>query len=226
MALGSLARRPTVLIVLHQEHSTPGRIGLALKAMGVRLDIRRPSCGEPLPGDVLADHDGVVAFGGPMGANDTLDLGQARDRMARNPARREQTAVGPLLLARKCWPARSALGSSVTTTSAARDCRRLLPDRASTPSGDRLCSAQFPRTALPMALQDGFDLPEGTELLAVGGANFPNQAYRYGRHAVGLQFHPEVTYHMMCRWTHRGAERLDPARGAEPPRASRRLVPA
>ena len=40
------------------------------------------------------------------------------------------------------------------------------------------------------------------------GANFPNQAYRYGQHAVGLQFHPEVTYHMMCRWTHRGAERM------------------
>ncbi|MGH6799222.1 MAG: glutamine amidotransferase, partial [Roseiarcus sp.] len=43
MAMGSLARRPTVLIVLHQEHSTPGRVGAALKAMGARLDIRRPS---------------------------------------------------------------------------------------------------------------------------------------------------------------------------------------
>ena len=42
----SHARRPTVLIVLHQEHSTPGRVGLALRAMGVRLDIRRPSVGE------------------------------------------------------------------------------------------------------------------------------------------------------------------------------------
>jgi hypothetical protein len=41
MPLGNLARRPTVLIVLHQEHSTPGRIGIALKAMEVRLDIRR-----------------------------------------------------------------------------------------------------------------------------------------------------------------------------------------
>src|SRR6185437_6874868 len=53
-----------------------------------------------------------------------------------------------------------------------------------------------------------FDLPDGAELLATGRADFPNQAYRYGRHAVGLQFHPEVTYHMMCRWTHSGAERL------------------
>ena len=48
MTLGSLARRPTVLIVLRQEHSMPGGVGIALKAMDVRLDIRRPSCGEPL----------------------------------------------------------------------------------------------------------------------------------------------------------------------------------
>ena len=72
MPMGSLARRPTVLIVLHQEHSSPGRVGAALKAMGARLDIRRPSCGEPLPA-TLADHSGVVVFGGPMGANDTLE---------------------------------------------------------------------------------------------------------------------------------------------------------
>ena len=32
--MASFARRPVVLIVLHQEHSTPGRVGLALKAMG------------------------------------------------------------------------------------------------------------------------------------------------------------------------------------------------
>ena len=72
MPMASLARRPTVLIVLHQEHSTPGRIGAVLKAMGVRLDIRRPSLGDPLP-ETLADHAGVIVFGGPMGANDTLD---------------------------------------------------------------------------------------------------------------------------------------------------------
>jgi hypothetical protein len=35
-----------------------------------------------------------------------------------------------------------------------------------------------------------------------------SQTKRYGLRAVGLQFHPEVTYHMICRWTHRRAERL------------------
>ena len=45
-------------------------------------------------------------------------------------------------------------------------------------------------------------------MLASGEGDFPVQAYRYGRNAVALQFHPEVTYQMMCRWTTRGAERL------------------
>ena len=45
--------RPTpllpVLIVLHQETSTPGRVGNALRALGHPLDIRRPRFGDPLP---------------------------------------------------------------------------------------------------------------------------------------------------------------------------------
>ncbi len=75
------------------------------------------------------------------------------------------------------------------------------------PAADRLCSAQFPRFVYQWHF-DGFDLPDGAELLASGGPEFPNQAFRYGRSAIALQFHPEVTYQMMCRWTIHGAERL------------------
>ena len=64
--------RNAVLMILHQGHSTPGRVGAALDALGVRLDIRRPSLGEPLP-ETLADHAGVMVFGGPMSANDEAD---------------------------------------------------------------------------------------------------------------------------------------------------------
>ena len=58
-----------VLIVLHQEHSTPGRVGQMLEARGLRLDIRRPALGQKLP-ETLANHAGVVIFGGPMMAID------------------------------------------------------------------------------------------------------------------------------------------------------------
>src|ERR1051325_9547975 len=60
---------PPVLIVLHQEHSTPGRVGHALKSRGYPLDIRRPRFDDPLP-ETLADHAGAIVFGGPQSAND------------------------------------------------------------------------------------------------------------------------------------------------------------
>jgi GMP synthase (glutamine-hydrolysing) len=202
MPMGSLARRPTVLIVLHQDHSTPGRIGVALRAIGARLDIRRPSCGEPLP-EKLADHDGVVVFGGPMGANDTLDWVRREIDWLETPLAEDKPLLGLCLGAQMLA---RALGARVFGYDDKRSEIGYYPIEP-TPSGERLCSAQFPRTVYQWH-SDGFDLPEGAELLALGGASFPNQAYRYGRCAVGLQFHPEVTYHMMCRWTHRGAERL------------------
>ena len=40
------------------------------------------------------------------------------------------------------------------------------------------------------------------------GSDFPVEAFRFG-HAFGFQFHPDVTYAMMHRWTTRGHERLD-----------------
>jgi GMP synthase (glutamine-hydrolysing) len=46
-----LAPKPLrpVLIILHQEASSPGRVGNALRALGHGLDIRRPRFGDPLP---------------------------------------------------------------------------------------------------------------------------------------------------------------------------------
>src|SRR5271165_2809354 len=207
--MASLARRPNVLIVLHQEHSTPGRIGRALKAMGARLDIRRPSLGEPLP-KTLDQHDGVVVFGGPMGANDESEWIRREIAWLDVPLAEEKPFLGICLGAQMLA---RALGARVFTYDDKRSEIGYVPI-APLPAGDRLCSEPFPRSVYQWHA-DGFDLPEGAELLATGAEDFPNQAYRYGKSAVGLQFHPEVTYHMMCRWTIRGAERLSRP-GAQP----------
>ena len=200
--MASLARRPVVLIVLHQAHSTPGRVGLALKAMGARLDIRRPSLDEPLP-KTLSEHDGVIVFGGPMGANDPADwIRREIDWFAVPLAERKPLigiCLGAQMLARQ-------LGARVFSYEDKRSEIGYFPIRP-TAAADRLCAERFPRCVYQWH-SDGFDLPSGAELLATGGEDFPNQAYRFGRRAVGVQFHPEVTYHMMCRWTVRGAERL------------------
>ncbi len=194
--------RKKVLIVLHQAHSTPGRVGAILQGLDVRLDIRRPCLGEALP-STLPDHDGAIVFGGPMGANDDCDWVRREIDWLATPLREGKPflgiCLGAQMLARQ-------LGARVFT----------YPDRrgevgytriAPTPHGDQLCAAPFPRSVYQWHF-DGFDLPAGARLLAAGGADFPNQAYAYGARAIGLQFHPEVTYHMMCRWTTLGHERL------------------
>jgi GMP synthase (glutamine-hydrolysing) len=55
-----------------------------------------------------------------------------------------------------------------------------------------------------------FDLPVDAELLAENDA--AHQAYRLGERAWGIQFHAEVTRHMLDRWLVEGAAELpDPA---------------
>lgn len=46
---------------------------------------------------------------------------------------------------------------------------------------------------------DTFDIPAGAERLA-GTTRYPNQAFAVGRHALALQFHPEVTATGMEPW--------------------------
>ena len=200
--MSSPARRPTILILLHQEHSTPGRVGLALRAMGARLDVRRPSLDEPLPRS-LSDHDGVVVFGGPMGANDSSEWIKREIDWLAVPLAEERPVLGICLGAQMMA---STLGARVFNYEDSRSEIGYFPIEPSE-AADALCGAPFPRCVYQWH-SDGFDLPKGAELLATGAEDFPNQAYRYGKRAIGLQFHPEVTYHMMCRWTLRGAERM------------------
>ncbi|GAB4128389.1 MAG: type 1 glutamine amidotransferase [Thermogutta sp.] len=46
---------------------------------------------------------------------------------------------------------------------------------------------------------DTFDLPQGAVLLAFG-PQCRHQAFRFGTHAWGLQFHPEMTVEMIDAW--------------------------
>ena len=58
-----------VLIIVHQAHSTPGRVGELLEQRGCVLDRRCPNLGDPLPSD-LSPYAASVLFGGPQSAND------------------------------------------------------------------------------------------------------------------------------------------------------------
>ena len=48
---------------------------------------------------------------------------------------------------------------------------------------------------------DTFDLPVGAVRLA-SSPEYPNQAFRYGSSAYGIQFHVEVSARMAEQWAH------------------------
>ena len=192
-------RRP-VLIVLHQEHSTPGRVGLRLRQRGYPLDIRRPRFGDPLPATLFA-HSGAIVFGGPMSVNDPDGYLKREAEWLSVPLGENAPLLGLCLGAQLLA---LHLGATIgphadghievgwfglAATEAGRALTRW-PDRVH----------QFHR--------EGFALPAGATLLAEGAAEtFPNQAFSYGPAAFAIQFHIELTIAMVNRWTGRIGER-------------------
>jgi len=189
-----------VLIILHQEHSTPGRVGRLLAERGFALDIRRLRCGDVLP-DTLEEHAGVVVFGGPMSANDHDENVKKEIEWMEVPLREDKPlfgiCLGAQILAR-------ALGAKVDFHPQGMVEVGYYPLRA-TEAGKKLL--EWPDHVYQWH-REGFDLPAGAVLLAEGDT-FRNQAFQYGPAAFGFQFHSELTHQMMCRWTTRGHARLE-----------------
>jgi GMP synthase (glutamine-hydrolysing) len=189
-----------VLIILHQELSTPGRVGHHLRARGIPVDIRRPALGDPLP-ETLSGHAGVVVFGGPMSANDETDFIRSETDWLAVPLSERKPFLGICLGAQML--ARH-LGAKVSFHPEGMAEIGYYPIRV-TPAA-RALTDSWPSHVYQWH-REGFDLPQGAELLAEGEI-FSMQAFRYGA-AYGIQFHPEVTHAMMCRWTTRGHARLE-----------------
>lgn len=192
-----------VLIVLHQEQSTPGRVGRLLQARGHALDIRKPRYGDPLP-QTMRDHAGAVIFGGPMGANDPDDFVKTETDWIGTCLKEDAPFLGICLGAQMMA---KHLGARVYTHEQGRaevGYYRLDPTDAGREHAGE-AGFTWPGTVYQWH-RDGFDCPDGAECLATGG-DFPVQAIRAGSRCYGIQFHPEVTPAMMCRWSIRGHER-------------------
>ncbi|MCG6121301.1 MAG: glutamine amidotransferase [Microvirga sp.] len=201
---GQSRQKLPILIVLHQETSTPGRVGRLLAEKGYFLDIRRPRFGDPLP-DTMAGHAGAVIFGGPMSANDEDDFVRREIDWISVPLREEKPYLGLCLGAQMM--ARH-LGARVYAHDEGRAEIGYYPLQ---PTSEGSAVARRLGVAWPGHVyhwhREGFDCPPGAETLATGD-DFPVQAVRYGPAAYAFQFHPEVTYAMTCRWTTRAHARM------------------
>jgi GMP synthase (glutamine-hydrolysing) len=190
-----------VLLILHQEHSSPGRVGQVLAKLGYPLDIRRPRFGDPLP-TTMHDHAGAVIFGGPMSANDSEEFLRSEIDWIGVPLRDQKPYLGICLGAQMMA---THLGARVFPHPEGHAEIGYYPIKP-TEAGLRV-TAEWPDHVYQWH-REGFDLPAGAELLAVGESAFEVQAFRYAT-GYALQFHPEVTHAMMYRWLVRGAHRLE-----------------
>lgn len=189
-----------VLIVVHQPDSNPGLVGQLLQELGYTLDIRCPAIEQPLP-TTLEQHEAVIVFGGPMSVNDG-DLPFIQTELAWIPtvlaAEKPYLGIclGAQLLAK-------VLGATVAPHP--QELREIgyfpiAPTAAGEPEFERSLYVYHWH-------KEGFEVPPGAVLLAEG-QTFANQAFRYGRSAYGVQFHPEITQAMIETWTTKVPEQL------------------
>lgn len=186
---------PRLLVIQPDELDPIGPLGDWLTGAGAELDVRGP--GE-LP-ENTSGYDGVVCLGGPMGATDDFDfpwLADVRRLLAEATTRQLPTlaiCLGAQLLA-------VATGGRVTKGPDGPEVGPLLVAKRDVGWQDPLF-ADLP--FMPDVMQFHSDiverLPAGAALLA-SATLYPNQAFRVGRCAYGLQFHIETTTELVERW--------------------------
>lgn len=192
---------PRILCLLYSRDSSPGEVGRVLEAMGYALDLCVPRAGHRLPRDPKR-HVASVMFGGPQSANDIERFGYMRriadwvEAVLREDRPYLGICLGAQVLAR-------VLGARVAPHAQGLYEVGYFP-LMPTPAGRGLIEEGL---HVYHWHHEGFELPAGARLLATGEI-FPNQAYRYGRKAFGLQFHPEVAAAMRRRWTSEAAREL------------------
>ena len=194
--LSSKKNSNKILTIIHKETTVPGLIGRKLVDLGYVLDIRAPIFGEPLPND-LTDYAGALMFGGPMSVNDDEPYLQKEMDWLRQVLAADLPYLGICLGAQLLA---KVLGAKVGPHIDALEEIGYYSVYA-TEAGSHLFPSDL---KVYQWHQEGFELPEGAVLLAAGG-DFPNQAFRWGDRAYGVQFHPEMTAEMVDFWSTNGA---------------------
>ncbi|HYX84796.1 MAG TPA: type 1 glutamine amidotransferase [Gaiellales bacterium] len=184
-----------VLVLQHIACEPPGAFEDVLAAAGASIHRVELDEGEPLP--PWQDFVAIVAMGGPMSVNDDAELPwltaekRAIAEAVRAGAPYWGSCLGVQLLA-------ASLGARVY--SGPQPEVGVLPVTLTEEGRSDPVFAGLPDEFPTLQWHgDTFDLPEGATVLASSPA-YPNQAFRVGDAAYGVQFHVEVTEAMAREW--------------------------
>ena len=184
-----------VLVLQHIACEPPGVYEDVLHASGAELVRVEVDEGERLP--ELSGFDGIVAMGGPMSVNDEVEQPWlvAEKRLIGSAVQGGVpfwgVCLGVQLLA-------SSLGAAVYPGAAAEV--GLLPVFLTEAARTDPVFAGLPAELLTLQWHgETFDLPVGAVLLAASPL-CPNQAFRVGPSAYGVQFHLEVSPELAREW--------------------------
>ncbi len=190
-----MSEPPNALVLQHIACEPPGEYEDVLVEHNVSIHRVELDEGEPLP--EWRGFDLIVAMGGPMSVNDEGSLPWLAD---------EKRLIGDAVHAgTPFWGA--CLGVQLLAASlGARVYPGPEPEVGLLPvalteeaRADTLFEGLPPELLTLQWHGDTFDLPEGAVRLA-GSPAYPNQAFRWGAHAYGVQFHLEVSVPMARAW--------------------------
>jgi GMP synthase-like glutamine amidotransferase len=184
-----------VLVLQHIACEPPGAFGDVLRERGAEIVPVELDEGAPLPD--WREFDYILAMGGPMSVNDDESLPWLTEekQLIANAVRAGKpfwgTCLGVQLLA-------ASLGARVYPGDEPEI--GVLPIKLSPAARYDPLFADFP-DQLPGFQWHGdtFDIPEGGVRLA-GSELYPNQAFRWGDFAYGVQFHLEVSADLARAW--------------------------
>lgn len=199
---------------------------IACEHPGAFSDVMREHDVEPVPVELDEDeplpdwqeYDGVLAMGGPMSVNDEAEhpwLVEEK-RLVREAVEAGRPFLGVCLGVQLFA---SALGARVYPTPEP-EVGVLAVELTEEGYLDPLLGALSEPLVSLQWHGDTFDLPAGAELLA-SSPLVPNQAFRVGERAYGIQFHLEVTADQVREWSQVPAYQasLEKALGPEAGRA-------
>ncbi|MDJ0699836.1 MAG: type 1 glutamine amidotransferase [Woeseiaceae bacterium] len=188
--------RPKILVFQHVPYEPLGTLDPLLKEAGFR--IRYVNFGrDPEVRPRLEGYEALIVLGGPMNSDqiDTYPNLIHEVEIIREAVERDMSVLGICLGAQLLA---KALGGSVSRN-AVREIGWFDVNLTDAGAGDPVLSAFAKRQRVFQWHEDGIGLPDGCVRLASSPASAV-QAFRFGEHAYGFQFHLEVDESLIERW--------------------------